>query len=173
MADLMSTRDVPMDDGIDLDEDGDQEPIAAEIEAWEHAKVFALDDRLTPDEFPRLFNESVGMTKRTIIRPLRPQRPEFVTITLSQPRVRNDESLRRSLAVHDWNQLWESAQFRRRFFDEENDLTPDLAKIADRGDCSDDPRTQWRWRSPTATRSNTTEAQDLRHCDVPDMHGLR
>ena len=45
----------------------------------------------------------------------------------------DDEALRRSLTVHDWNQLWEAAQFRRRFFDE-NDLTPDLAKIADRGD---------------------------------------
>lgn len=118
----------------DVADDGDREPTPAEIESWERETVFVSDEEATFEEFPRMWNVSVGFTKRAIVRPLVPEPPEYVTITLSQPRVREeDESLRRSLAVDEWNQLWEAAQFRRRFFDEE-DLSPDLAKIADRGD---------------------------------------
>ena len=117
-------------------DDGDREPTPAEIESWEREQVFADDETATPEEFPRLWNMSVGFTKRAIIRPIAPERPEYVTITLPRPRFgkEEDESLRRTLAVHQWNQLWEAAQFRSRFFDDEKDLTADLVKIADRGD---------------------------------------
>ena len=131
MTDLLPTPDVPMTDVAD---DGDREPTPAEIGSWEREAVFAAEEQTTAEEFPRLWNVSVGFTKRAIVRPRIPQPPEYVTITMGRPGMReDDEALRRSLTVHDWNQLWEAAQFRRRFFDE-NDLTPDLAKIADRGD---------------------------------------
>ncbi|RKN51277.1 sigma-70 family RNA polymerase sigma factor [Micromonospora endolithica] len=119
----------------DAADDGDREPTPTEIESWERETVFASGHKATAEEFPRLWNLSVSFTKRAIVRPTVPQPPEYVTIALPRPQVReDDESLRRSLAVHEWNQLWEAAQFRRRFFDEEKDLTPDLARIADRGD---------------------------------------
>lgn len=119
----------------DVADDRDREPTPAEIESWEREEVFATGERTTAEEFPRLWNMSVGFTKRAIVRPVVAEPPEYVTITLPQPRMREgDESLRRSLAVNEWNRLWEAAQFRRRFFDDESDLTPDLAKIADRGD---------------------------------------
>ncbi|MCX4469375.1 hypothetical protein OOK41_03440 [Micromonospora sp. NBC_01655] len=123
--------DIPATDAAD---DGDREPTPAEIESWERETVFVSGDEATAEEFPRLWNMSAGFTKRAIVRPTVPQPPEYVTITLPRPQVRDDQLLRRSLAVHEWNQLWEAAQFRRRFFDEEEDLTPDLARIADRGD---------------------------------------
>jgi hypothetical protein len=129
---MLPTLDRPMTDPLD---DRDRPLTSAEIESWEREQVFASDDRSTAEEFPRLWNVSVGFTKRAIIRPVTPEQPEYVTIKLPQLRIReSDESLRRSLAVHEWNQLWEAAQFRRRFFDDERDLTPDLAKIAGRGD---------------------------------------
>lgn len=117
----------------DAADDGDREPTQAEIESWEREQVFAPDDRTTPEEFPRLWNMSAGFTKRAILCPVAPERPEYVTITLPPAQIRMDESIRRSVAVAEWNRLWEAAQFRRRFFDEE-ELSPDLAKIVDRGD---------------------------------------
>ena len=142
MTDLLPTPELHM-----ITDDDDREPTPAEIESWEREAVFAREEQTTAEEFPRLWNVSVGFTKRAIVRPRIPQPPEYVTITMSRPRSReDDESLRRSLAVHEWNQLWEAAQFRRRFFDE-NDLTPNLAKIADRGDFNIIlvPRTQSRY----------------------------
>ncbi|MFV2126688.1 sigma-70 family RNA polymerase sigma factor [Micromonospora sp. LOL_013] len=119
----------------DTADGGDREPTSVEIESWERDTVFVSDDEATAEEFPRLWNMSAGFTKRAIVRPTVPQPPEYVTVALPRVQVRKDEqSLRRSLAVHEWNQLWEAAQFRRRFFDEETDLPPDLARIADRGD---------------------------------------
>ena len=117
----------------DAADQADREPTPAEIESWEREQVFAPDDRTTPEEFPRLWNISAGFTKRAILRPVTPARSEYVTITLPPAQIRMDESIRRSVAVAEWNRLWEAAQFRRRFFDEE-ELPPDLAKIADRGD---------------------------------------
>lgn len=45
----------------------------------------------------------------------------------------DEETIKKHLAVAEWNMLWEAGQFRRRFFDDEN-LTVDLRRIADRGD---------------------------------------
>lgn len=113
----------------------DHVPSPAEREKWEREEVFADPDRVGPDEFPRLWNMSAGFQMRAILRPADPQPPEYLSIALPSARLRgDDENLKRALAVHKWNSLWEAAQFRRRFFDEDEDLTPDLAKIADRGD---------------------------------------
>jgi hypothetical protein len=123
--------DLPVTDTADHQ---DREPTPAEIEAWERDDVFASDERTTPEEFPRLWNMSAGFTKRAVIRPMSPEPPEYLTINLSRSLRRDDEAMKRDVAIAQWNQLWEAAQFRRRFFDDEKDLTPDLVKIADRGD---------------------------------------
>ena len=94
----------------------------------------ATDEHSTPDQYPRLTNLSVGFIKRAIVRPVEFARPEYLTISLSlDARHSDEEATRKHLAVAEWNMLWEAGQFRRRFFDEE-DLTPDLERIADRGD---------------------------------------
>lgn len=134
-----SCRDVGMTQTHDhtdgtMPDEADRIPTAVEREQWERDQVFARPDRIGPEEFPRLWNLSAGFQMRAIVRPVHPEPPEFVTIPLPLPRLHGDEAnLKRALAVHRWNSLWEAAQFRRRFFDEE-DLTPDLLKIADRGD---------------------------------------
>lgn len=110
----------------------DTPPTAAEIEAWQRDAVFAGADKIGPDMFPRLWNMSAGPMNRAVIRPVTPEPPEYVTVPL---RTRgNDDSIKRDVAIARWNSLWEAAQFRRRFFDEDTDLTPELAAIADRGD---------------------------------------
>lgn len=121
-----------MDGPMDSD---DETPLRDdEIEAWERTEVFADADKTGREEFPRLWNLSVGFTKRAVVRPLVPQPPEYLTIPLASRAGFNDESIKQDLAVHEWNALWEAAQFRRRFFDDEEDLTPVLAKIANQGD---------------------------------------
>ncbi len=116
------------------DADDERPATVAEVEAWEREQVFATAEKASPEEYPRLWNLSVGFTKRAVLRPVNPEPPEYVTIRLT-PRDRSDEdTLKQHLAVHEWNALWEAAQYRRRFFDDEDDLTPDLAKIAERGD---------------------------------------
>ncbi len=118
----------------DIDPADDREPSPAQIEAWQRESVFASEADVEAGRFPRLWNMSAGFSKRAIVRPVAADLPEYVTITLPPGGLRDDNSLKRRLAVVEWNQLWEAAQFRRRFFDDEEDLTPDLAKIADRGD---------------------------------------
>ena len=76
MTDLLPTPDVPMTDVAD---DGDREPTPAEIGSWERETVFAAEEQTTAEEFPRLWNVSVGFTKRAIVRPRIPQPPEYVT----------------------------------------------------------------------------------------------
>lgn len=117
-----------------MTDEPDRIPTAAEIAEWERDAVFASADRTGPDEFPRLWNMSAGFQMRAVVRPVNPEPPEYLTIQLPPPFLGgNDENLKRSLAVHKWNSLWETAQFRRRFFDED-ELSSDLARIADRGD---------------------------------------
>lgn len=74
-----------------------------------------------------------------MIRPDVPERPEFVSI-----RCRHElqpipmHTVSGSFAVARWNALWESAQFRRRFFhdgtDSDNRLPADPARIVEIGD---------------------------------------
>jgi len=103
-----------------------------EAEAFRREHVFASDDKATAEEFPRMFNVSAGFIYHAVVRAEVPDQPEYVTITLPEPRS-EEQSVALHNAVAQWNLLWEAAQFRRRFFDED-DLPPQLARIAGRGD---------------------------------------
>jgi hypothetical protein len=127
------TETLPTPSQVMTNADRDEEPTPEEIEAWEREHVYASAEHSTDEMFPRLWNVSAGFLKRAIIRPLAPEPPEYVTIHLPAARISVDDSIRRRVAVAEWNQLWEVAQFRRRFFDDE-ELPADLARIADRGD---------------------------------------
>jgi hypothetical protein len=107
--------------------DDEQEPTAVEVEAWQRDQLFLPADEATGDTFPSLYNISAGMLFTGVIRPLRPQLPEYATI----PMERASDKL--AVNVANWNLLWEAGQFRRRFFDADDLLAP-LAKIADLGD---------------------------------------
>ena len=121
-------------DGVMTDDDEGDQMSPSERDAWERSEVFASGEDAQPDQFPRLWNLSIGMMKRAIIRPVVPTSPEFLTIRMRERVRSDDESIKQQLAVHEWNALWEAGQFRRRFFDEQEDLTPDLVRIAERGD---------------------------------------
>jgi hypothetical protein len=123
MTHTLSTQDLIMDD----------EPAftPTEIETFEREQTFASEEHGTADQYPRMSNLSVGFLKRAIIRPVCPEQPEYVTVVLP-PRGRDDDALKKNLAIAEWNLMWEAGQYRRRFFDED-DLTPDLERIADRG----------------------------------------
>lgn len=126
----------------------DDEPqlTAAEIEQFRREYTFASEQHSTPDQFPRLTNLSVGFLKHAIVRPVEPTRPEYLTIRMPIRLHSDDETVKKHLAVAEWNTLWEAGHFRRRFFDED-DLTSDLRRIADRGDLNIIfvPRTQSRY----------------------------
>ncbi|MGH3929765.1 MAG: sigma-70 family RNA polymerase sigma factor, partial [Pseudonocardiaceae bacterium] len=103
-----------------------------EIEAMRRADVL-LDpehERAAPDQYPRLWNLSAGMMYRAVIRAEAPAPPEYVTVPLRTGR-RDDRDM--AVAVSQWNMLWEAAQFRRRFFGED-DLPAELHEVVDRGD---------------------------------------
>jgi hypothetical protein len=99
-----------------------------EIEAIQRDSILEQPDRTSSDAYPRLANMSAGMMYKAVIRAQVPEPAEYVTIKIST-------FGRDALAVHiaQWNLLWEAAQFRRRFFDED-DLPKELAAVADRGD---------------------------------------
>jgi hypothetical protein len=108
----------------------------------------SLDPRhehAAPDLYPRLWNMSAGFMCKAVVRPLDPARPEYVTVPL-RPGIRDDANLALAVAISKWNLLWEAAQFRRRFFDDE-EIPPRLYKIADQGDVNVVfvPRTQSRY----------------------------
>ncbi|MEU5949590.1 sigma-70 family RNA polymerase sigma factor [Micromonospora sp. NPDC047465] len=88
------------------------------------------DERAEPDMYPRIGNISAGFMYRAVMRAQNPAPPEYVTVPLS---VGLTGDPRPGVAVTQWNLLWESAQFRRRYFGEE-DLPAPLYKVADRGD---------------------------------------
>lgn len=107
----------------------DRELTEAEIEAFERDSTLE-DPGVSADLYPRLWNVSAGMIYRRVIRALEPSPPEYVTVAL--PRWHHTEA-ELTVAIAEWNMLWEAAQFRRRFFSEEQ-LPPQLREIADRGD---------------------------------------
>lgn len=118
----------------------EREPTAAEILEWRRDGVFLPDGEATPEEFPSLKNMSAGFLFSGVVRPLEPAPPEYVALSMA----RSDMEL--VGAVGQWNMLWESAQFRRRFFDID-DLPKPMAKIADLGDVNVTfvPRTRARY----------------------------
>ena len=68
------------------------------------------------------------------------------------------------VAVAKWNLLWESAQFRRRYFDED-ELPPEVAQIADQGDVSVTfiPRTATRYYEYAPLYHLLSRSQAERH----------
>lgn len=115
-------------------DDVDDVPFTAEErERFERENTFVSEGHAGPEMFPRLFNISAGMMYRAVIRAEVPTRPEFVTVPMTPARLGHEDSTSEWLALHRWNWLWESAQFRRRYFDED-ELPPYMAKVADKGD---------------------------------------
>jgi hypothetical protein len=107
----------------------DRELTEAEIEALERDN-FLEEPGVSADEHPRLWNVSAGMIYQRVLRALEPSPPEYVTVPL--PRwSQTDAGL--TVAIAEWNMLWEAAQYRRRIFSEEQLPLP-LREIADRGD---------------------------------------
>jgi hypothetical protein len=90
---------------------------------------FADPDDVTAETYPRLSNVSVGFLVKRVARALEPAPPEYVTLPLGRDSFRDGYLF----AMAKWNLLWESAQFRRRYFGED-ELPPEVAEIADRGD---------------------------------------
>ena len=88
------------------------------------------DEHAAPDMHPRLVNTSAAFLYRAVVRAETPAPPEYVTVALPPALMKDPKT---AVAVAEWNTLWEAAQFRRRFFDEDELPTP-MHKIADRGD---------------------------------------
>lgn len=131
MTQIQVHMDTPMDDG--------REPTADEIEAWQRDGTLLPVEEVRPDEHPALYNISAGMIYSGLVRPLEPELPDYVAIDMGH------RSLEFGGHVGMWNLLWEAAQFRRRFFDD--DLPEPIASIADMGDVNAIlvPRTQSRY----------------------------
>lgn len=93
---------------------------------------FADPDEVTAETYPGLRNVSVGFMFTRVVRALESAPPEYVTLPLDRSGSFSDFA-EREVAIAKWNLLWESAQFRRRYFDED-ELPPGVGEIADRGD---------------------------------------
>lgn len=89
------------------------------------------DEMADPEWYPRLMNMSGAFMFRAVIRPDTPVSPEYVTIPMRA--ADRDAAITKQLAVSKWNLLWEAAQYRRRFFTEE-ECPPEMLKIIDQGD---------------------------------------
>jgi hypothetical protein len=55
---------------------------------------------------------AAGFIMKRVVRPLDPAPPEYVTLPMPRHILASDLAF----VVAKWNMLWESAQFRRRFF---------------------------------------------------------
>jgi hypothetical protein len=109
----------------------DRELSAAEIEAFQREQFFADEDAATAEMYPRVFCRSAGFMYKRVVRPHEPLPPEYITLPVDGRR--DEDAVRLDVSIAQWNMLWESAQFRRRFFSEE-DLPEPLREIADHGD---------------------------------------
>ena len=90
---------------------------------------FADPAEVTADTYPSLRNISVGFVFNRVARALEPAPPEYVTLPLEG----GISDAGHLVAIAKWNMLWESAQFRRRYFDDD-ELPVEVAQIADQGD---------------------------------------
>jgi len=84
-------------------------------------------------KYPRMGSISAGHTMQAMVRPLTADPLEYVTIDLRANSLNRDEDVKELVAVAKWNTVWESAQFRRRYFDED-ELSEQMRRIADVGD---------------------------------------
>jgi DNA-directed RNA polymerase specialized sigma24 family protein len=121
---------------------------------------FADPAEVTPDNYPSVRNISVGFMFSQVVRALEPTPPEYVTLPLACG-LSNAAHL---VAVAQWNLLWESAQFRRRYFDDD-ELPPEVAQIADQGDVNVTfvPRTATRYYEYTPLYHLLSRSQAERH----------
>lgn len=111
------------DEGIDSSPDHDED---------RYEVLLHPDDEMAgPEWYPRLMNMSGAFMFRAVIRPDTPISPEYVTIPMYA--ADHDARLTKQLAVSKWNLLWEAAQYRRRFFTED-ECPPEMAKIIEQGD---------------------------------------
>ena len=101
-------------------------PSERAIEVFQRRAIFANDEYSEPSLYPRMWNLSAGSLYRGVVRATNPDPPEYVTVRLSGEH-------KFAMAVCEWNILWESAQFRRRFF-HDGELPTSLRKVADSGD---------------------------------------
>jgi hypothetical protein len=118
-----SSTTMPNPDGIDPSRDHDDD----RYEVLLHPD----DEMASPEWYPRLRNMSAAFMFRAVIRPETPVRPEYVTIPMRADD--RDATLTKQLAVSKWNMLWEAAQYRRRFFTDD-ECPPEMLKIIDQGD---------------------------------------
>ncbi|WP_231109956.1 sigma-70 family RNA polymerase sigma factor [Mycobacterium avium] len=111
------------DEGIDTSRDGDED----RYEVLLHPD----NEMASPEWYPRLMNMSAAFMFRAVIRPDVPASPEYVTIPMQA--ADREARLTKQLAVSKWNTLWEAAQYRRRFFTDD-ECPPEMLKIIDQGD---------------------------------------
>jgi hypothetical protein len=123
MSNNIEATDVTMSDDLDDSDTEDLDP-----------RLGPGHERAASDEYPRLWNVSAGFFYEAVVRAQDPARPEYVPVPL-RAQVWDETSMALSVAISQWNMLWEAAQFRRRFFGEE-ELPPPLYKVADQGDAN-------------------------------------
>ena len=119
----IETTDVTMRDDLDRSDEEDLDP-----------RLDPAHERAAPEEYPRLWNVSAGFFYKAVVRAQDPARPEYVSVPL-RAGLWDETSMALSVAISKWNLLWEAAQFRRRFFGDE-ELPPPLYKVADQGDAN-------------------------------------
>jgi hypothetical protein len=121
---------------------------------------FADPAEVTAENYPSLRNISVGFIFNRVARALEPAPPEYVTLPLEG----GISDAGQLVAVAKWNLLWESAQFRRRYFDDD-ELPPEVAQIADQGDVSVTfiPRTATRYYEYAPLYHLLSRSQAERH----------
>lgn len=88
---------------------------------------FADPAEVTAESYPEISNISAGFLMKRVVRPTEPTPPEYVTLPM--PGHILDSGL--AFAVAKWNLLWESAQFRRRFFSDD-EMPPRSLKLPTR-----------------------------------------
>jgi hypothetical protein len=139
---------------------GDSRTPAEDIDDERHHPFFADPDQVTAETYPELGNLSAGFMMKRVVRPLRPAPPEYVTLPMPGHILASDLAF----TVAKWNVLWESAQFRRRFF-ADDELPPEIMQIADQGDINVSfvPRTTSRYYEYAPLVHLLSRSQAQRH----------
>jgi len=148
---VMTKEPAPQGDPSGPDEDLDDER--------DHP-FFADPVEVTAETYPSLRNISVGFIVNRVARALKPAPPEYVTLPLEG----GISDAGHLVAVAKWNLLWESAQFRRRYFDDD-ELPAEVAQIADQGDVNVSfvPRTATRYYEYAPLYHLLSRSQAERH----------
>lgn len=148
---VMTKEPPPQDDSCGPDGDLDDER--------DHP-FFADPAEVTAETYPSLRNVSVGFILNRVARALEPAPPEYVTLPLDG----GISDAGHLFAIAKWNLLWESAQFRRRYFDDD-ELPAQVAQIADQGDVNVTfvPRTSTRYYEYSPLYHLLSRSQAERH----------